>query len=91
MLLLQDLVLFALVAPVVAVLVFGVLRVLKWSSSSTFIAGCVLYSAGTFAYAACDHILPDLKGEARTWGSLAALCLGALLPCSLNLLDISHH
>lgn len=89
--LLQALIVFALVAPAAALFSYGTLRMMNKSSSNTFVATCVLYSAGTFVYAACDHVLPDLSGESHSWSSVTVVFLGAVIPCSLNLLDLQPH
>lgn len=50
-------------------------------SLQTAIALCVLFSGGTFLYAACMHILPEIMGDGPlSWGRLAWLLAGASLP-----------
>lgn len=88
---LQDLFLFALASPLAALFSYGLLYQVSGASSGTFVAMCVLFSGGTFVYAACVHMLPDLSAKALSWNSLAVLCLGALIPCGINLLDLHHH
>lgn len=52
----------------------------------TAIALCVLFSGGTFLYAACMHILPEIMGDGPlSLGRLACLLLGAALPVLFSL------
>ncbi len=59
----------------------------------TSIALCVLFSGGTFLYAACIHILPEIMGDKGrlTRGELAAVVGGSLVPILFSALQGDHH
>lgn len=91
LLLLQDLLLFSVTSPIAALLSYALLRQANSSSSGTFVAMCVLFSAGTFVYAAAVHMMPDFSGKSHTISGVLVLCLGAVIPCLINLLDLHDH
>eukprot|EP00892_Ulva_mutabilis_P009824 jgi/Ulvmu1/7213/UM034_0122.1 len=88
---LMDLVMFAVTSPIAALVSYFLLRQVSGSASGTFVAVCVLFSAGTFVYAAAVHMLPDFSGKAHSLGNLGVLCLGAAVPCLINLFHIHDH
>ncbi len=57
------------------------------------IALCVLFSGGTFLYAACIHILPEIMGNKGklSRGELAAVLLGSIVPIVFSALQGDHH
>lgn len=62
--------------------------VVTWSavhrlSAPTGAALCVLFSGGTFLYAACIHVLPSALGSKITSGQLATLLAGCVAPLAL--------
>lgn len=83
--------LFASSSPVVALFTYTALAQLDYFKSPYFVALAVLFSAGTFLYAACVHMMPSVSDKSFTLSSLVALLLGALLPCTINLFDVHHH
>ena len=56
---------------------------LRRLSAPTGAALCVLFSGGTFLYAACIHVLPSALGSKVTGGQLATLLAGCVLPLAL--------
>ena len=59
------------------------------SGSAYGVALCILFSAGTFLYAACVHLLPDAKNF--TGPKLGTLVAAAALPCVITSLGGHHH
>ena len=51
--------LFAVAAPIVAMIGYGIIGSVPVLSSPVGVAVCLLVSGGTFLYAACIHILPE--------------------------------
>lgn len=87
----KTLLLFAAAAPAATLATYGLLGSLAVLSSPGAVALCVLFSGGTFLYAATMHILPEVLqsggggGHARMSSSqLAAVALGSLLPVALS-------
>jgi hypothetical protein len=83
----QDVLMFASSSPVVAIFTYMVLTHVPAFQSGMFVALAVLFSAGTFIYAACVHMMPRVI----TASTLIPLMGGALIPCTLGLFDIHHH
>lgn len=100
----KHLLVFALSAPVLAILTyFGISQSTKERLSSLNATGiAMLFSAGTFLYVATVHVLPEIQMQSHrhsigdsssdTKGfrkiELLALVVGALLPL---LLSVNHH
>jgi hypothetical protein len=87
----QDMIMFALATPLTALmlylaLVLGSTR-FAFMKTRMFSALAVLFSAGTFMYAATLDMLPDDLDE----GTLTIVLLGAAVPCVLSLLAGHHH
>eukprot|EP00892_Ulva_mutabilis_P011241 jgi/Ulvmu1/848/UM010_0222.1 len=88
---LQDLIIFTLASPTAALVSYFVLRPFSGSASDKFVAVCVLFSAGTFIYAAAVHMLPDFSGKDHSLGDVGVLCIGAAVPCLINLVHMLDH
>lgn len=84
----RTLALFAAAAPAATLATYALLGSLTFLSSPPAVALCVIFSGGTFLYAATMHILPEVlggSGGARMGGAqLAAVVAGALLPVALS-------
>lgn len=84
----RTLLAFAGAAPAATVATYSLLGSLAFLSSPPAVALCVIFSGGTFLYAATMHILPEVLssgGGARMSGAqLAAVSAGALLPVALS-------
>ena len=57
------------------------------------IALCVLFSGGTFLYAACMHILPEIMGDngKLSKAELAGMLFGSAVPIFCSALQGDHH
>lgn len=100
----KHLMVFALAAPVLAILTyFGISQSTKERLSSLNATGmAMLFSAGTFLYVATVHVLPEIAMRSHTHSSgndpseskgfkkteLLALVIGALIPL---LSSVGHH
>ncbi|KAL4437122.1 hypothetical protein ABPG75_004261 [Micractinium tetrahymenae] len=84
----RTLALFAAAAPAATLATYSLLGSLSFLSSPTAVALCVIFSGGTFLYAATMHILPEVLGSSGRGrlggGQLAAVVAGALLPVALS-------
>ena len=82
----RTLVAFSAAAPLSALATYVLLGWVPGLTSPTSVALCVLFSGGTFLYAAAMHILPEVLGTcgAASGGQLAAVALGSLLPVGLS-------
>ena len=82
----QDLLIFSASSPVVAIATYTVMQWLtKVPSSVTGVALCILFSAGTFLYAACVHLMPNVADTSTfTASKLAVLVASAIVPCFIN-------
>ncbi|KAK9825650.1 hypothetical protein WJX81_005153 [Elliptochloris bilobata] len=89
----RALVLFAAASPMAAVVTFGLLAAAPALSSEAGIALCVLFSGGTFLYASCIHILPEVMAQiaGMTLQQVAAVVIGSLVPLVGNALQGPHH
>ncbi|KAK9806802.1 hypothetical protein WJX72_003345 [[Myrmecia] bisecta] len=78
----KALVVFAATPPVFAVLTYLCLSAVPSLSSPAATALCMLFSGGTFLYAACIHILPEVMGHhgQLTKGQLLAVVVGCIIP-----------
>ena len=67
----QGLVAFAAAAPVAAIVTAVVLGLSPFLSHPAGAALCVIFSGGTFLYAACVHVLPEARqagpGSGLSW------------------------
>ena len=66
----RGLLTFAASSPLAAVITAAVLGLVPFLSNPIGAALCVIFSGGTFLYAACVHVLPEAK-EAGPGGSLS--------------------
>ncbi|KAJ3211278.1 hypothetical protein HDU82_006265 [Entophlyctis luteolus] len=85
----SQLFLFSIAAPVGTILTFGLIGQLGYgeSTSITIYTGiALLFSAGTFLYAATVHVLPEiyLENGKLTSSQIGVLLLGSLLPYFLQ-------
>ena len=87
----RGLLLFALASPVAAALTYLCIRLTPQLASPSAIALCVVFSGGTFLYAACLHILPEvLSRQGQLDGpQLCAIVGGMGIPLALSFLH-SH-
>lgn len=88
----RTLLLFAATAPTATLATYATLGSLAVLSSPAAVALCVIFSGGTFLYAATMHILPEVLhsggGGRMSVAQLSAVTLGSLLPV---LLSWGHH
>ncbi|BDA49754.1 Zinc transporter ZIP9 [Coccomyxa sp. Obi] len=89
----RALLLFAAASPLTAIATYILINAAPVLSSQTSIALCVLFSGGTFLYAACIHILPEIMGDKGklTRSELAAVVGGSLVPILFSALQGDHH
>jgi solute carrier family 39 (zinc transporter), member 9 len=86
----QDLLIFSGASPLVAVASYLLLRqAASLGDNSASVALSVLFSAGTFLYAACVHLLPNASN--LNAARLATLTLAAAVPCIFNSVGLHHH
>jgi len=86
----QNIVIFSLAAPVTAVATYILLNMGVFDASQQALIGlCLLWSAGSFLYVATIHILPEVTGgegiASLDYSSVLVLVAGILLPLLLNL------
>lgn len=84
---------FSSASPLAALMTYGLIGVIPALSSASSTALCVLFSGGTFLYAACMHILPEVVGHDASLNNvqLAAVVCGSLLPLLLSLATPHAH
>ena len=84
---------FSSASPMAAVMTYGLIGVVPALSSASSTALCVLFSGGTFLYAACMHILPEVVGHDASLNmiQLAAVLCGSALPLLLSLATPHAH
>lgn len=80
---------FAAASPIAAVVTYVALRGLLGGSGDAAVALCVLFSGGTFLYAAAVHMMPDV--HAMRAPEHAAFLAGAFVPVALSSLSGHHH
>jgi hypothetical protein len=85
----QDLLIFSATSPLVAIASYLLLRQATGFGGAVGVALSVLFSAGTFVYAACVHLLPHASNLSTA--RLATLAVAAGVPCLLNSLGLHHH
>ncbi|KAK9904719.1 hypothetical protein WJX75_001223 [Coccomyxa subellipsoidea] len=87
------LLLFAATSPVVAIATFILINAAPVLASQENIALCVLFSGGTFLYAACMHILPEIMGDKGklSKAELAGMLFGSAVPIFCSALQGDHH
>ena len=73
-------------APLGAIVTYTVLGHITLFTSTSAVALVVLFSGGTFLYAATMHILPEVLGAGchLSLNQIAAVSLGGLLPAMLS-------
>ncbi len=78
---------FSSASPFSALLTYALIGAVPALSSASSTALCVLFSGGTFLYAACMHILPEIVGHDASLNmvQLAAVLCGSILPLLLTL------
>lgn len=84
---------FSSASPFSALLTYALIGAIPALSSSSSTALCVLFSGGTFLYAACMHILPEIVGHDASLNmvQLAAVLCGSFLPLLLTLATSHVH
>ena len=89
----QDLLLFSASSPVVAIVAYLAMRwTVSAAGSPVGVALCVLFSAGTFLYAACVHLLPDVSDmKVFTPAKIAVLTGSAFVPCLIGAVGGHQH
>ncbi|PRW58354.1 zinc transporter ZIP9 isoform X1 isoform A [Chlorella sorokiniana] len=77
---------FASAAPAATLATYALLGSLAILQHPAAVALCVIFSGGTFLYAATMHILPEVLGDSHHMSSaqLAAVVVGSLLPVALS-------
>lgn len=82
---------FAAATPLVTMAVYWMLVIgstrFAFMQSRAFSALAILFSAGTFLYAATLDMLPDDLDET----TLSVVVAGAAVPCLLSLVTAHHH
>ena len=83
----RALLIFSSASPTTAFVTYGLIAAIPALSSPSATALCVLFSGGTFLYAACMHILPEVVGHdaSLSTAQVAAVLSGAVLPLLLSL------
>lgn len=78
---------FSSASPFSAMLTYALIGAVPALSSTSSTALCVLFSGGTFLYAACMHILPEIVGHDASLNmvQLGAVLCGSILPLLLTL------
>jgi zinc transporter 9 len=76
-------------SPLAAIATAALLRAVPALSSEPSIALAVLFSGGTFMFAACIHVLPSVGDVAGA--QLAVLVAGMTVPLFLSSLLPHHH
>lgn len=81
-----TLLLFAAAAPAATLATYALLGSLAVLQSHAAVALCVIFSGGTFLYAATMHILPEVLGSGGhlSTAQLVAVTVGSLLPVALS-------
>ncbi|GMH32516.1 hypothetical protein BSKO_00350 [Bryopsis sp. KO-2023] len=82
-----ELLIFAVASPIAALLIYGVHELMPPFLGSTNIGYLLLFSAGTFLYVACSHIVPDLLHSHNgpiSNQSILAICSGGVIPLLLT-------
>ena len=84
---------FSSASPLAAVITYGLIGIIPALSSASSTALCVLFSGGTFLYAACMHILPEVVGHHASLNvvQLAAVLCSSVLPLLLSLATPHAH
>lgn len=84
---------FSSASPLAALVTYGLIGAIPALSSASSTALCVLFSGGTFLYAACMHILPEVVGHDASLNlvQLAAVLCGSVLPLLLSLATPHAH
>ena len=82
----STMVLFSAMAPLGALVTYAVLGNIAALTSPGSVALIVLFSGGTFLYAATMHILPEVLGAGchLSLQQIAAVTAGGLLPALLS-------
>ena len=87
----RTLLAFSAAAPLASVATYCLLGSLTFLTSHAAVALCIIFSGGTFLYAATMHILPEVLGSGGGHGSgrlssaqLLAVTAGSLLPVALS-------
>ena len=84
----RTLLAFSAAAPVATLVTVWALGAVPLLTAPTGVALAVIFSGGTFTYAACMHILPGVLAGGAHGGGLApaqlvAVAVGCLLPVAL--------
>ena len=81
-----PLLVFAAAAPAATLATYGLLGSLAVLQSHAAVALCVIFSGGTFLYAATMHILPEVLGGGHhlSTAQLVAVAAGSLAPVALS-------
>jgi zinc transporter ZupT len=89
----QALLLFCGMSPLAAILTYGIFSQLPGVTTTMNIALCVLFSGGTFLYAACIHIFPSIVAPDGLVPNMQLpwLVVGSALPLFLSTLVPHHH
>lgn len=84
---------FSLASPFSALLTYALIGAIPALSSASSTALCVLFSGGTFLYAACMHILPEVVGHDASLSmvQLAAVLCSSILPLLLTIVTPHAH
>lgn len=84
----RTMLIFSSAAPAATLATLALFRSVPSFTSASSVALCVLFSGGTFLYAATLHILPEVLGAGGAAhaapAALWAMAVGAVLPVGLN-------
>jgi solute carrier family 39 (zinc transporter), member 9 len=87
----RHLIIFALAAPIMAILTYLVLNLPNQQAivSLNHTGLCMLFSAGTFLYVSTVHVLPEIQsrrdGKQFTLSEMCVFIFGAILPVILSI------
>eukprot|EP01026_Neomeris_dumetosa_P001562 TRINITY_DN10385_c0_g2_i2.p1 TRINITY_DN10385_c0_g2~~TRINITY_DN10385_c0_g2_i2.p1 ORF type:complete len:230 (-),score=21.67 TRINITY_DN10385_c0_g2_i2:101-727(-) len=88
----RGLLAFAAASPITAVVTHFGLGYLPFFHSGGGVALCILFSGGSFLFAACMHILPEInEGQVLNFRQLGMLLLGALGPLLFSMVHTHGH
>lgn len=87
----RHLMIFALAAPIMAILTYIVLNMPNQQAvvSANHTGLCMLFSAGTFLYVSTVHVIPEIQsqrdGKQFTFSEMFVFICGAIMPAILSI------
>lgn len=82
----QGLLIFSVASPAAAIITYGLQDWIPVLQEASNIGLVMIFSAGSFLYVACSHVLPEVahKSGSLSSGQLTAIFLGSLVPLCLS-------